>query len=420
MPFRTATGGFANNANMGDFIANAVDAFLTDAKGIGGLGWISQTPNEGAGTGSQIARLYSRGSIGSEAPPFWFPRTHAKTLWSFTGSGVNTAQETYDQPGNPMNYPFAEPPVDIVSGYISQMASMGMTTVVGPYDGYWFFSDETASYFHMIIKVSQREYRHFHVGMLQPLHPDVDADTFYITSHRWAGLSPDNLGSRNAAVDTEHKPYGHHILPFACQNANNAQGESLSVNSRNVRSQGLMLYSPAYGTDAYDWWLMSGTENSGTSGGGGGTEVAGQYQQTYQPGNVRSVETMGKPVGDVNDAPGSVLFGWGQVTGYDDSLGTVLFECEPTFTTDGIALIPIYTLLHSNVEAARRWGPMGQVPDVFRVNMKSLDPEQEISIGSDTYVVFPMINKDANATTDGEGYSGYEGLAYRKVTANAT
>jgi hypothetical protein len=60
------------------------------------------------------------------------------------------------------------------------------------------------------------------------------------------------------------------------------------------------------------------------------------------------------------------------------------------------------------------------VPDVFRVNMKSLDAEQEITVGSDTYTVFPLINNDANNTLSNEGYSGYEGLAYRKITANAT
>lgn len=413
MPFRSDTGGFANNANMGELIANVVDAFLTDPVGSGGLGWIGQTPADGPGVAPTIARIYSRGSIGSEAPPFWMPKTQSKTLWSFTGNGVNTAQESYDQPGNPMNHPPSATPSDIDSGAIGQMASMGMTTVVGPYDGYWLFSDETASYFHMVIKVADREYRHFHVGMLDPLDSDLDPDTFYITSHRWAGLSPDNLNDRNDQANGEHKPYGRHILPFACNNSGNL------ANQANIRSQGFMLYSPAYGTDGYDWFLMSGVENPNTTGGGSGTQVLGQYQQTNQPGNVRSILPTTKTVGDVNSADDSVLFGWGQISGYDDSLGTVLFECEQTFTTDGIALVPIYAILGSDFESARRYSPVGRVPDVFRVNMKSFDAEQEIPIGSETYIVFPMINKDANATTDGEGYSGYEGLAYRKVTANA-
>jgi hypothetical protein len=103
-----------------------------------------------------------------------------------------------------------------------------------------------------------------------------------------------------------------------------------------------------------------------------------------------------------------------------DSFGAIPFLCDPTFTTDGVALIPIYVGMHSDFQSALRWSPVGQIPDVYRVNMKSLDAEQEISIGSDTYVVFPLINKDANNTVAGEGYSGYEGLAYRKITANAT
>ena len=66
-----------------------------------------------------------------------------------------------------------------------------------------------------------------------------------------------------------------------------------------------------------------------------------------------------------------------------------------------------------------RIAPVAQVPDLFRVNMSSLDPEQEISIGSDTYVVFPMTNKDSQNTLDNEGYTGFEGLAYKKITADA-
>jgi hypothetical protein len=112
--------------------------------------------------------------------------------------------------------------------------------------------------------------------------------------------------------------------------------------------------------------------------------------------------------------------GSGFVSGYDKSLGTSLFACEPTFTTDGVALVPIIVLMHSDFESALRWAPVAQVPDVYRVNMKSLDAEQEITIGSDTYTVFPLMNNDANNTVANEGYSGYEGLAYKKITANAT
>jgi hypothetical protein len=82
--------------------------------------------------------------------------------------------------------------------------------------------------------------------------------------------------------------------------------------------------------------------------------------------------------------------------------------------------MPIYTLLCSDFASDIRWAPVGQVPDVFRVNMRNLTPEQEISVGSDIYTVFPMINKDSANTLANEGYSGYEGLAYKKITANAT
>lgn len=414
MPFDSQTGGFANNTNMGEFIANAVRTFLTNSKATGGLGWLEQTPSGGTGTGAARRFLFSRGTVGSEAPPYWFPYTASKTLWSFTGNGVNTAQEAFDQPGNPMNYPPADPASDIVSGSIYQMTSMGMTTVVGAYDGYWLFGGATAEYFHMVIKVDARQYRHFHVGMLNPLHPDLHADTFYITSHRWAGLAPDDL-KVGTNVDREHKPYaGNHCVPFG----NNGTENVASGNDH--RSQGFMLYSPLYGTDNYDWWLMVGRENSDTANGGSGTQVFGRSQNVSQPGSARDIIATTKTVGDVNNTADSVLFGWGMISGYGDSMGSIPYECEPTFTTDGVALIPYYVILPSDFESDRRYAPVGTVPDCYRVNMKSLDAEQEITIGSDTYVVFPMINKDANNVVAGEGYSAYEGIAYKKITANAT
>jgi hypothetical protein len=53
---------------------------------------------------------------------------------------------------------------------------------------------------------------------------------------------------------------------------------------------------------------------------------------------------------------------------------------------------------------------------MFRINMRDYSPGEEITVGSDTYVVFPVINDDAANALTGEGYSGYEGWAYKKIT----
>jgi hypothetical protein len=60
-----------------------------------------------------------------------------------------------------------------------------------------------------------------------------------------------------------------------------------------------------------------------------------------------------------------------------------------------------------------RYTPIGEFPDVFRVNMKGFTPAQAITLGSDTYRVFPVVNSDTVNTVLGDEYSGYEGYAYR-------
>ena len=174
-------------------------------------------------------------------------------------------------------------------------------------------------------------------------------------------------------------------------------------------------YVPGYGSLAFDWWFPTGQRELpvGESG-----SVLGRARNSA--GNFNNVSAIVKDLGDVNAGSDTLSFGSAWITGYDESLGTIPFACEPSFTSDGIAFQPIVLLLPSDFASNIRWAPVARVPDVFRVNMKSLDAEQEITVGSDTYTVFPMINKDSANTLENEGYSGYEGLAYKKITANAT
>jgi hypothetical protein len=424
MPYRTGSTPFTGDDDMADFLVDVWIPFATDSFVAGGLAWISQSPDGGAppgggGTHPNYQRMVSRGGVGTEAPPFINFQTSAKTLFIFSGTDVNTGQEPYDQPGNPQNGPidavFGDP------GHNIELQCAGLTTMVGPFDSYWLFGGPSAEYLHCVIKVSARQYRHFHVGMITPLDPDLHADSFYITQHRWNFLEPDNFSMQQSgtvnSLNSEHQPYqSGHIMPFR----NNGTGVNVAV-GQDFRQSGLWLYSPGYGTEAYDWWMAVGTRRCpDASGGGGGTSVPGRAQNVSQPASTRSVIATTKVIGDVNEAADDVLFGAAFVSGYDATLGTVPWACEPTFVTDGVPLIPIYVGLPTDFESALRWGPVAQVPDVFRVNMKNLDAEEEITVGSDTYIVFPMINKDSANTLDNEGYSGYEGLAYKKITADAS
>ena len=431
MPFRSETGGFTGNGNMGDFIDQIVETFLTDSKATGGLGWTSHShtgsPARSKGSSPDFEFFFSRGGSPAQVP-IWCMQTNSRTLRIYSGNDIDTNFPSFDQPGNPVNEPSADPPSDQTGGSVFQERCLGVTSAPGSYDGYWVFGGETAEYCHVVLKVDSRQYRHFHVGLAEPLVADLHPDTFYVTGHRWTWLSPDNLGASNSETNTdykEHQPYLHQLTPFAnCDLNNNSVGQD-------VRSR-TWLYCPNYGTTGWNWWLAWGSPGgmSPSGGGTGPTVSAPEIIQINQPASARFTSYPAKTVGTVNtNIPPSPLgspewdyehFGSMGVTGYGDSFGSIPWGCEPTFTTDGVPLIPIYFLLPSDFESAYRWSPVAKVPDVYRVNMKSLDAEQEITIGSDTYVVFPLINKDANNSIAGEGYSGYEGLAYRKITANAT
>lgn len=433
MPFRSETGGFTGNGNMGDFIDQIVETFLTDSKATGGLGWTSHShtgsPARSKGSSPDFEFFFSRGGSPAQVP-IWCMQTNSRTLRIYSGNDIDTNFPSFDQPGNPVNEPSADPPSDYAaSAQIYSEKCQSVTSAPGSYDGYWVFGGETAEYCHVVLKVDSRQYRHFHVGLAEPLVDDLHPDTFYVTGHKWSWLSPDNLRVNDNETNTdtkEHQPYLHQGLPFAnCQLNNTASGQHMLSRT--------WLYSPNYGSFGWDWWLMWGEPGGfAPSGGGTGITVSNpEIVSVNQPASARFTARPTKSIGTVNTniAPSPlpspedsyiVKFGAGGVSGYGDAMGTIPWGCEPTFTTDGVALIPIYFLLPSDFESAVRWSPVAKVPDVFRVNMKSLDAEQEITIGSDTYVVFPMINKDANNTIAGEGYSGYEGLAYRKITANAT
>ncbi len=57
---------------------------------------------------------------------------------------------------------------------------------------------------------------------------------------------------------------------------------------------------------------------------------------------------------------------------------------------------------------------LGQMSDVFHVQMASFTPGQEITIGSDTYLIFPAVRK--RREVDGNEESWNMGVAYRRIT----
>lgn len=86
--------------------------------------------------------------------------------------------------------------------------------------------------------------------------------------------------------------------------------------------------------------------------------------------------------------------------------------------TLGRGLCPMYPLTsyYWRRSPDEVYGPMGQMKDVRGVNIRDFAAGDEITVGSDVWVVFPAAQKSLADTMSGTGFSGYQGIAYKKVT----
>lgn len=81
----------------------------------------------------------------------------------------------------------------------------------------------------------------------------------------------------------------------------------------------------------------------------------------------------------------------------------------------GNGLVPAYpiSLWYQNRANTAQIYPLGYLPDVRGFMIKDFAEEQEITIGSDVWVIFPSRHKSIVSATHS---SGYQGIAYKKVT----
>lgn len=491
MPHEFVVGAFEpGDDDMGDFM---LDIWLPFARDV--CNWVdNRAPS--LGTLPDIQLWTHRGTVGTPESPYFFIRTHANHLMLFTGDDVDLTQEVFDQPNNPANAP-ANTGFTLGAGNVnvgSNARHLLVNNITGPYQGYWLFCDTTGEYIHCVIKVSAREYRHFHIGRLRQIDGGVDlnAESFYCTGHFWSSVDDGLSWPTAPSADEEHAPYGRHQVPFrnrAGTSANGAFGVAMSNTVPSayyympdlypIQVASATVFAGGTGHAVNDQITVNFTDEdqgdgvytgSGTAAvlnvdaesGGVITAVsvltAGPYDRATGTGENNPVVGQNSTTGSGVDAeftlvfegykffqsaPGDTLLhtnnfaqkagdggassaigdvmvrsriGGAQTNFYDAGLGTVLFACDRNFTANANVLVPIYLAAQFDFQSDIRLGVVAQVPDIFRINMRDYSPEETITVQGNDYKVFPMINNDSNNTIDGEGYSGYEGLAYRVET----
>jgi hypothetical protein len=233
---------------------------------------------------------------------------------------------------------------------------------------FWCFEDD--NYFHCVVQTTTTNFVHFGAGYLDKFND-------------WTG--------------------GEYVYGFR-KDQNNTGLAALSGPSATILLDGLTADVSGFGYN--DAELFCATMHAEGLAGQGGSEkwcVVMGNQASANLGNDRqgSPQARRHMLGGYR---GGVLMKNLNVA-FRGSLGRGLCPMAP--------IIPFYWRRSPD----EVYGPMGQMKDVRQINIASFVAGDEITIGSDTWVVFPAAAKSsADAMSGGAGFTGYQGIAYKKVT----
>lgn len=385
MTFRTHLDDGGAAASMGDFLANKLLPFMRDE-----ALWVDNRSPAGL-TLPQAEVFTHAGTVGTPEPPYFFARTtnDGATLFIATGTGIDTAQEWFDQPGRPINTPNTDTLINMnigdsfFEGNIRRSAcQVVFNHITSGFTGHYLFTDGNGvtpgTYVHAVIQIAANEYRHLLIGIMDKYVSFTGGD--YLIGHYWNRY--DNDDGTGAVANFLDQPYSsEHLWPMQLTNHSSTD---LTANEDNIGRNNWFRASGLRG--GVDWWACHGVGNAGV------ISVAQRFGTNNDP---------------VNVGPGAIV-------GHGDSLGVGLWLCEPNLAAKAKPLVPFVFMGAFPFEAQERWAALGEIPDCRRVNMRGLAPGEQLTIGSDNWRVYPLVNSNSSVGAD-NAYSGYEGLAYREA-----
>jgi hypothetical protein len=224
----------------------------------------------------------------------------------------------------------------------------------GPFPSYHLFADDTDNdYIHCVVEVATNTFRHFGWGIL---------DKF---GDNWVG---------------GEYAYGHY------------QDSSTSATQTDVNTQTLLdgLGGSADRLRAATIRITSGLANQSPAVWGVSASLASANLLNDTAGNAR------------RQIHGGFRAGMG-ARGFGNAKGT--------FSSGAIPLQSIEAFYRDPSNA--RVYLLGHLPDVRAVNLGNFEPKQQVTVGTDDWLFFPLSIKTASAV---DGRSLNSGIAYRKVT----
>lgn len=231
----------------------------------------------------------------------------------------------------------------------------------GPFTSYHFFEDDGAGdpYIHCVLEYAPGIYRHFGFGTIIKFGDWVGGEYAYGTV--W------NDGSVSSTLSSQHSILLDGIFSTT-SGSQNKNGATLHV-------EGLP------GQPANSKWANVG---NGSSVGG-----SGSWADVDRAGEDR-VKVRGGSRG------GSHLAAFGHVV--------------ESPLNGAVPLIPLPLWYEDLDPSPERWYLLGYMRDVAHVQMQQFDPGEELTVGADTWVIFPGIRKSDSGQEESENM----GIAYRK------
>jgi hypothetical protein len=226
----------------------------------------------------------------------------------------------------------------------------------------WFFEDN--HYIHVVVETSSGIYAHFGAGQLDKFNDWTGGE--YVYGQRFNTTPSAAQLSRSSTFLLD----GHFENGSATDILTNAQNYAATIHVESMGEQG----------GSEKWMVCMGNQASASLGSDRATNA-----RRHMLGGFRA--------------------GW-----FPANFGRFR-------ATVGRAVVPMYPIVpfYWNRTTNNITGPLGQMKDVRGLNIYNFADEEEILVGSDTWVVFPTYRRTPTTSTT-TAYTGHQGIAYKKVT----
>lgn len=253
-------------------------------------------------------------------------------------------------------------------GAISGQTHIQTSFPTSPFENYWFF--ESDFYAHAVVEVSTGIFRHFGMGSLVKIGRWWGGEYYY--GSLW------NQGTSFI----ESQLYNQHSVGLDPQ----VNFTSIAPVMYGRLIDKVTAFPDVQGRQSPEtaWHAFSSV---GESGAGIGTDADGRDRGALTGMGVRF-------------GPNHILYqnGFSKFNGY-----------RPMY--------PIYVTTWYTGSNPDNMYPLGYQPDVRSMSMEgNLLPGDEFTIGTDTWIVFPVARRREAKILDDTEYSGFFGVAYKKVT----